>query len=67
MIIYSRTALAQDTDGNLTKLTTTGLDKDELKTFDHLSRELLSYILDQLKILNFQMATITENQIDEIE
>lgn len=66
MIIYSRTALAQDVDGNLTRLTTTGPQQDSVKTYDQNSQQFLENILEQLKILNFQMATLTENEIDEI-
>lgn len=66
MIIYSRTALAQDIDGNLTKLTTTGEHLDSVKTYDQHSQIFLEKILNQLKILNFQMGTITENFIEEI-
>lgn len=66
MIIYSRTALAQDVDGNLTKLTTVGPEQDSVKTTDQNNNELLREILNQLKVLNFQIATITENEIDEI-
>lgn len=65
MIIYSRTALAQDTYGNLTRLTTTGPEQDSVKTYDHNAQEYLANILEQLRILNFQMATITENFISE--
>jgi len=66
MIIYSRTALATDVDGNLTKLTTTGPNQDSVKTFDHNTQQFLENILEQLKILNFQMSTLTENSINEI-
>lgn len=66
MIIYSRTALAQDIDGNLTRLTTTGENLDSVKTYDQNSQRYLEEILNQLKILNFQMGTITENFIEEI-
>lgn len=66
MIIYSRTALSQDDYGNLTKLTTSGPQQNEVLTKDIHSRELLERIYNQLKILNFQMATLTENPIDEI-
>lgn len=66
MIIYSRTALANDVDGNLTRLTTTGSQQDSVKTFDNNAQQYLERILNQLEILNFQMATITENNLDEI-
>lgn len=66
MIIYSRTALAQDVDGNLTRLTTTGPHQDSVKTYDINIQRYLPEILEQLKILNFHMYTITENDIDEI-
>jgi len=66
MIIYSRTAIANTVDGDLTKLTTTGPNQDSVKTFDHNTQQFLENILEQLKILNFQMSTLTENQIDEI-
>lgn len=65
MIIYSRTALAQDPNGNVTKITATGPYADEFKVFDQNSQEYLYNILEQMKILNFQMATITENVIEE--
>ncbi|MFW6046342.1 MAG: hypothetical protein ACOCP4_00865 [Candidatus Woesearchaeota archaeon] len=66
MIIYSRTALAQNVDGELTRLTPTGPEQDSVKTFDHNTQQLLEGIYEQMKILNFQMAIITENDIDEI-
>lgn len=66
MIIYSRTSLAQDTEGNLTRLKTVGPQQDEVKTSDQVNNQYLEMIYEQLKVLNFQMATLTENQIDEI-
>lgn len=66
MIIYSRTSLAQDSDGNLTRLTTVGPTQDELKVNDQITSQYMEAIYEQLKILNFQISTITENQIDEI-
>ena len=66
MIIYSRTALAQTSDGELVKLTTVGPEQDELKINDQDSNELLRNIYNQIRVLNFQMATITENHLDEI-
>lgn len=66
MLIYSRTAIAQTTDGNLTRLTTTGPKQDSVKTYDHNTQQLLEGIFNQLKILNFQIATITENSLEEI-
>jgi len=41
MIIYSRTALATDVDGNLTKFKTVGVEQDELKTSDQLNNQYL--------------------------
>ncbi len=61
MIIYSRTSIAQTGDGDLTRLVTTGPYEDQLKINDQEGNELLSEILNQVKALNFQMATITEN------
>lgn len=66
MIVYSRTSLAQDIDGNLTRLTTIGPELDEVKTSDQTNNQYLEMIYEQLKVLNFQIATITENQIEEI-
>ena len=66
MIIYSRTAISQDTNGNLKKLTVTGVEQDSIKTFDLNSHEYLEKIFEQMKIINFQLGTITENFIDEI-
>lgn len=66
MIIYSRTSLAQTSDGDLTRLTTVGPNQDEVKTSDQDNNELLRSIYNELKVLNFQMATITENNLDEI-
>ena len=65
MIIYSRTALAQDVNGNLTKLKTTGPERDSVKTYDENSIELLKSIENQMKILNFHMSVITENFLEE--
>jgi hypothetical protein len=48
MIIYSRTALATDVDGNLTKLTTTGSEQDSVKTYDQNSQQLLEGIYNQM-------------------
>jgi len=66
MIVYSRTCLSQDSDGNLTRLTTTGPQQDSVKTYDHNTQQLLEGIYNQLKVLNFQIATITENFPEEI-
>lgn len=66
MIIYSRTALATDSDGNLTRLETTGPNQDELKTSDQTNNQYLEMIYEQLKVLNFQMGTLTDNQLEEI-
>lgn len=66
MIIYSRTSLATDTDGNLTRLTTVGPEKDEVKTSDQTNNQYLEMIYEQLKVLNFQISTLTENEIDQI-
>lgn len=66
MLIYSRTALAADSDGNLTKLTTAGPHQDELRISNPDGNALLESIYNQLKVLNFQMATLTENSINEI-
>jgi hypothetical protein len=66
MIIYSRTSLAQDNDGNVTKLNAVGPNSDQLRTYDQNTQQLLEGIYNQLKVLNFQMATITENSIEEI-
>jgi len=66
MIIYSRTSLALDNDGNVTKLTAVGPNDDQLRTYDQNTQQLLEGIYNQLKILNFQMGTITENAIDEM-
>lgn len=66
MILYSRNSIAQDVDGNLTKLTTTGPEQDSVKTYDQNTQQLLENIYNQLKMLNFQMATITENWIEDI-
>lgn len=66
MMIYSRTALATDSNGNLTKLTISGSQSDELRTVDSDGNELLRQIYNQLKILNFHMSTITENDLEEI-
>lgn len=66
MIIYSRTSLAVDNNGDVTKLTAVGPNDDQLRTYDQNTQQLLEGIFDQLKILNFQMATITENFIEEI-
>lgn len=65
MIIYSRTALAQDVYGNLTRLTTSGPEQDEVKVADQNANENLNEVVKQLRILNFQMATITENFLDD--
>jgi len=66
MIIYSRNYIAQNTDGDLTRLTTTGPEQDSVKTYDQNTQQLLEGIYEQMKILNFQISTLTENQIDEI-
>ncbi len=66
MIIYSRTALAQDSHGNLTRLTTIGPHQDEVKTSDTKSQEYLSEILNQLRVLNFHLSVVTEVDIEEI-
>ncbi len=66
MIIYSRTSLATDTDGNLTKLTTVGPQQDKVKVYDQNSDQYQEQILEQLRILNFQLSILTENSIDEI-
>lgn len=66
MIIYSRTSLAQDTDGNLTRLTTVGPEQDEVKVSDQIGNQHLENMVNQLRILNFQIATITENPLTEI-
>lgn len=66
MIIYSRTALAQDTDGNLTRLTTVGPEQNELQVQETNLSEYIEEIIDQLKITNFQLSTLTENFIDEM-
>lgn len=65
MIIYSRTALAQDVDGNLTRLTTVGPNQDSVKTYDQNSQQYLESILEQLRIMNFHLGLLTDNQVDE--
>ena len=64
--MYSRTSLALDNDGNVTKLNAVGPNSDQLRTYDQNTQQLLEGIYEQLRILNFQMATITENSIEEI-
>lgn len=49
MIIYSRTALAQDTDGNLTRLITAGPKQDELLVKDLSGNEWTEAIYKELK------------------
>lgn len=66
MIIYSRTKIAQTSDGDLTDLKTVGPEQDEVKTSDQVNNQYLEMIYEQLKILNFQIGTITENQLEEI-
>ena len=44
MIIYSRTTLAQDIEGNLTRLTTTGPQQDSVKTYDQNTQQWLELI-----------------------
>lgn len=58
--------IAHTSNWELTKLITVGPEQDELKTYDQNATELLKSIYEQLKILNFQIATITENSINEI-
>lgn len=67
MIIYSRTALATDSEGNLTRITTVGPEQNEVKVSDQTGNEYLEQILEQIRILNFQMATITENFVDSFQ
>ena len=66
MIIYSRTALATDAEGNLTRLKTVGAKNDAVKTYDENFAETMDEILNQLRIMNFHLGLITENQIEEI-
>jgi len=66
MIIYSRTALANDTEGNLTRLTTTGPQQDAVKTYDINLAEKLDEVINEMRITNFHLSLITENFIDEI-
>lgn len=66
MIIYSRTSLATDSEGNLTRLKTIGTGSDAVKTYDENFAETMDEILNQLRITNFQLSLITENPIEEI-
>jgi transcriptional regulator of NAD metabolism len=66
MIIYSRTALAEDTSGNLTRLKTIGPEQDSLKTNDQNSQQYLMSILEQLKIMNFYLSTLVDYSVDEV-
>jgi len=63
MIIYSRTTMAQDQDGNLVNLSLTGPAGDELKVQDTGITYYIQEIIDQLKINNFHLSLLTENFI----
>jgi hypothetical protein len=66
MIVYSRTALSSDTEGNLTRLTTIGPNQNELLTNDINLSEKLDEIIRLMKVMNFNLSTITGNFTDEI-
>ncbi len=66
MLLYSRTALAQDDDGNLTRLTTIGPNQNELLTNDINLSEKLDEIIRLMRVMNFNLSTITGNFTDEI-
>lgn len=55
MIIYSRTALAQDSDGNLTRLKTLQ-PNEQLSVNDEESLDILYKILEELKKNNIYNA-----------
>ena len=66
MIVYaSPKAQGTDTDGNTQPVSVVGPHSDELKIADIEQRDILYSILEQLKILNLYMASMSDMIIDE--
>jgi len=66
MIIYSRTKIAKDTDGNLTDLQTL-TPNNEVKVSDENSVSLQKDILKQLKIMNIHLSINTDTIINDYD
>lgn len=65
MIIYANgKVIATDIEGNTQDIGVVGAEQDELKVSDHENENLLSKILKELKINNFHMSLLTDNNID---
>lgn len=65
MIIYANGRLiATDLDGNTQPISVIDVEQDTLKVGDDESRNLLSHVVKELKILNLHMSFITDNVID---
>mgnify|MGYP001056833442 CR=1 FL=1 len=66
MIVYSRPIIGKDTEGNLKSLQLTGPDRNLLQIYDGYNKILLEKILHELKLLNFNINIIAENDNNEL-
>ena len=70
MIVYANgKVLGTDSNGNTSEIAAQGINGDELKVSDNESRDTFRSILAELKIMNLQMAVLTDTTIlrDDIE